>query len=49
MKTLRSIITHIYSVAKYTVLIYLFHELRYEASLVAIAAILPQLPLLIQQ
>ena len=49
MNALRSIITRIYSVAKSTALVYLFHELGYEASLVGIPAILPQLRLLIQQ
>jgi hypothetical protein len=44
-----SLIAHIYSVAKATTLVYLFHERSYVASLVGIAAILSQLRLLIQQ
>jgi len=49
MNALRSIATHIYLVAKSTALVYLFQELGNEASLVGIAAIVPQLRLLIQQ
>jgi hypothetical protein len=44
-----SLIAHIYSVAKATTLVYLFHERSYVASLVGIAAILIKLRLLIQQ
>jgi hypothetical protein len=49
MNAFRSLLANIYSVADATALVYVFHELGYELSLVGIAAILPQLRLLIQQ
>jgi hypothetical protein len=49
MNAFRSLIANIYSVADATALVYLFHELEYGLTLVGIAAILPQLRLLIQQ
>ena len=49
MNAFRSLIAHIYSVAKANTLVYLFHDLGSGVSLVGIADIFPQLRVLNQQ